>query len=257
MGMNRDIFGCSSVAADRDLSVQPARAITMASMAYRPPVSISRDEFLTDGSDAGFRRSIYALVQCVGRLLMCRDAFGRELKMTPSQFAVLMSVGHGQGRDGITIGDLAEHVGLAPTHVTTEVGRLERRGFLVKQPSTTDRRSVCVSLTPHAEAELTQVGPFIRLVNDALFRDVDAKSLDIASRVARQLILNSEMALAEIRRHHLESAAAKEPSLAQERAGTTSRAARDRSQAVPRSSDPRAAAGTARREKPAGARRSR
>src|SRR3984885_7664396 len=103
--------------------------------AYRPPVTISRKEFLGRGSDSEFRRSIYAMVQSVGRLLTCRDAFGKELDLTPSQFVVLMGVAHAQGSEGVTIRELAEHVALASTHVTTEVGRLERVGFLTKQPS--------------------------------------------------------------------------------------------------------------------------
>jgi len=119
---------------------------------------------------------------------------------------VLMGVAHVQGEGGVTIRDLAEHVALAPTHVTTEVGRLESLGFLTKRQSDTDRRSVRVSLLPHAEAEIARVAPFIRLVNDTLFRDIDARSLGIAHEVARQLILNSETALAEIRRHQLEDA---------------------------------------------------
>ncbi len=44
------------------------------SKAYRPPVTISRSEFLTRGSDSGFRASIYAMVQSVGRLLACRGS---------------------------------------------------------------------------------------------------------------------------------------------------------------------------------------
>jgi DNA-binding MarR family transcriptional regulator len=178
----------------------------MKSKTYRPPLTISRDDFLVGGSDASFRSSIYTMVQCVSRLLACRDAFGRELDLTPSQFAVLMGVAHVRGEDGVTIRDLAEHVALAPTHVTTEVGRLESLGFLTKRQSDTDRRSVRVSLLPHAEAEIARVAPFIRLVNDTLFRGVDARSLGIAHQVARQLILNSETALAEIRRHQLEDA---------------------------------------------------
>src|SRR5690242_1303677 len=67
---------------------------------YRPPVTISRDDFRVDGSDADFRRSIYAMVQSVGRLLACREAFGRELSLTSSQFAVLMGVAHCQQREG-------------------------------------------------------------------------------------------------------------------------------------------------------------
>ena len=61
--------------------------------------------------------------------LACRDAFGRELDLTPSQFVVLMGVAHCQGTEGVTIRELADHVALASTHVTTEVGRLERTGF--------------------------------------------------------------------------------------------------------------------------------
>ena len=196
----------------------------------------------------------------VSRLLLCRDAFGRELDLTPSQFAVLMGVAHGQAEDGITIRELAEHVGLARTHVTTEVGRLEREGLLTKKPSITDRRSVHVTLTSKAEAEITRVTPFVRLVNDALFRDIDSKSLEVAQRVARQLILNSEMAFAEIRRHNLQSVSADEQFLGQkrwERTASTSRAAKDRSRAGLRSNDRRAAAGNGRREKPADGRRSR
>jgi DNA-binding MarR family transcriptional regulator len=177
----------------------------MRSKRYRPPVTISREEFLVDGSDASFRSAIYTLVQCVSRLLACRDAFGRELELTPSQFAVLMGVAHGQGDEGVTIRELAEHVALAPTHVTTEVGRLEGAGFLTKRQSRTDRRSVRVSLLPHAEAEIARVAPFIRRVNDVLFRDIDVASLGIVRQVARQLVLNAETALAEIRRHQLEN----------------------------------------------------
>ena len=179
----------------------------MNSQSYTPPITISRDEFLVRGSDGDFRRSIYAMIQCVGRLLACRDAFGRELSLTPSQFAILMGVAGTQGEKGVAIRDLAEHVALAPTHVTTEVRRLEEVGLLIKRPSETDRRSVCVSLLPKAKEEIARISPFIRVVNDVLFRDIDAAALRVAHRVAQQLIVNSDSALAEVRRHALTGAA--------------------------------------------------
>jgi DNA-binding MarR family transcriptional regulator len=218
----------------------------MRSKTYRPPVTISREDFLVGGSDASFRSTIYTLVQCVSRLLACRDAFGRELDLTPSQFAVLMGVAHAQGEEGVTIRELAEHVALAPTHVTTEVGRLENAGFLTKRQSSTDRRSVRVSLLPHGQAEIARVAPFVRLVNDTLFRGIDARSLGIARQVARQLILNSETALAEIRRHQLENATSV-PAFADERKAVTSRAAKDRHRAASRSADRRERGGNGRR----------
>ena len=195
----------------------------MKSKTYRPPLTISREDFLAGGSDAGFRSSIYTMIQCVNRLLACRDAFGRELDLTPSQFAVMMGVAHTQGDDGVTIRHLAEHVALAPTHVTTEVGRLENAGLLIKRQSRTDRRSVRVSLLPHAEAEIARVAPFIKRVNDLLFRDIDARSVGIAGQLARQVILNAEMALAEIRRHQLESVTPA-PALVGQRPAAVSRA---------------------------------
>ena len=172
--------------------------------AYRPPVTISRKEFLVQGSDAEFRRSIYAMVQSVGRLLTCRDAFGKELDLTPSQFVVLMGVAHAQGSEGVTIRGLADHIALASTHVTTEVRRLEEAGLLVKRPSPVDKRSVRVFLQPRGEQQVARIAPFIRLINDVLFQDIDPDALKTAQRVARQLILNSESALAEIRKHHLQ-----------------------------------------------------
>lgn len=171
---------------------------------YRPPVTISRKEFLVQGSDSDFRSGIYAMVQCVGRLLACRDAFGKELNLTPSQFVVLMGVAQSQGSGGVTIRGLADHVALASTHVTTEVRRLEEAGFLVKRPSPVDKRSVRVFLQLRGEQEVARIAPFIRLINDVLFENIDPDALKTTQRVARQLILNSESALAEIRKRHLQ-----------------------------------------------------
>lgn len=210
------------------------------SPAYKPPVTISRKEFLVQGSDAEFRRSIYAMVQCVGRLLSCRDAFGRELSLTPSQFVVLMGVAHAQGSDGVTIRELADHVALASTHVTTEVRRLEEAGLLAKRPSPVDKRSVRVFLQPRGEQEVGRIAPFIRLINDALFQDIDPEALKTARNLAHQVILNSESALAEIRKHHLKR---------KEQPTVTSRGAKRRNSAASRSPDRSEAVDTVRRGK--------
>src|SRR5882757_3535202 len=77
---------------------------------FKPPLTISRPDYLRSGSDAGFREAIYALVQAVGRLITCREAFGRALDLTASQFAVLIGVAYQQGRDGVTVRDLSEHI---------------------------------------------------------------------------------------------------------------------------------------------------
>lgn len=161
--------------------------------------TISRHDLLSDGSDDWLREIIYRLAQISGRLASFRDAFGREIDLTPSQFLVLMGVAYKQGENGVAIAPLAQHIGLAATHVTTEVGRLVRRNILLKRPSEEDRRSVLVSLTTEGEAMVQQVSPLVRTVNDILFQDITKEELQVVLGFAEKLILNSEYALSEIR----------------------------------------------------------
>lgn len=167
---------------------------------FRPPRTISRRDYLRNGGDDWFREVIYATVEALSRLLACRNAFGRALGLTASQFAVLMGVAFRQGAAGVTIRDLARHVALAPTHATTEVGRLIRRGYLAKRPSPADRRSVLVSLTARGERAIASVAPLVRGTNDILFRGVAPKDLEIVSRTMRRITSNAVLALTEVRR---------------------------------------------------------
>jgi DNA-binding MarR family transcriptional regulator len=113
---------------------------------------------------------------------------------------VLIGTAYRQGRDGVTIRALADHTQLAATHVTTEVGRLISRGLLTKQANTRDRRSVLVRLTRKGEDAIRAVNPLLRRVNDLLFQDVSRDEFAVLSRFLEKFSLNSEYALAEIRR---------------------------------------------------------
>jgi DNA-binding MarR family transcriptional regulator len=168
---------------------------------FKPPRTISDPNFLERGSDAAFRETIYALLQGAGRLSACRDAFGRALGLTGSQFAVLIGIAYRQGRAGVTVRDLSKHVALAPTHVTTEIGRLIDGGLVVKRPNESDRRSVLVSLSKAGEKAIVEVSPFVRAINDMLFVDISPRDLAVVSKVARKLVVNSERAMTELARH--------------------------------------------------------
>jgi DNA-binding MarR family transcriptional regulator len=106
----------------------------------------------------------------------------------------------------VSIRALADHTQLAATHVTTEVGRLIAKGLLTKQPSTRDRRSVLVRLSPKGEDAIRAVNPFLRRVNNLLFTDVSREDFAIVSGFLEKFALNSEYALAEIRRSERERA---------------------------------------------------
>ena len=74
------------------------------------------------------------------------------------------------------------------------------KGLLTKQASTSDRRSVLVRLMPKGEDAIRTVNPLLRRVNDLLFTDVSREDFAVLSRFLEKFALNSEYALAEIRR---------------------------------------------------------
>lgn len=167
---------------------------------YKPPLTVSHPELLREGKDDDFRQTIYLVVQVLGQLATCRSAFGRAMGLSGSQFVVLMGVAHQQGEHGVKINSLAKNVQLASTHVTTEVSRLELKGLLNKRGGQDDRRSVLVTLTPAGEEAVERISPFLRRVNDLLFEGVSSAQLSTTMEVFAKLSLNSEFALAEIKR---------------------------------------------------------
>lgn len=166
---------------------------------FSPPLTVSHASLLVDGSDDRFRQLIYLFVEVLGRMNMCREAFGRSIGLTGSQFAVLVGVAYRQGEQGVTVKRLAQYIHLAPTHVTTEVGRLIRKGLLSKCAADDDRRSVLVSLTREGEETVTSVSEFVRRVNDILFDGVSARDVDNAESLFNRLSRNSEFAIAELK----------------------------------------------------------
>jgi MarR family transcriptional regulator, organic hydroperoxide resistance regulator len=166
---------------------------------FVPPVTISNETFWVDGRDDWLRETLYLMVLCLNQLHMFREAFGRAMDLTSPQFAVLMGTAYTQGAEGVSIGTLATHVHLAPTHVTTEVGRLIRLGLLHKRPNSEDRRSVLVRLSPQGEKAIRAVVPLVRSVNDQLFDSVTRDELQSILQFFRRFAINSEIALTRIK----------------------------------------------------------
>lgn len=166
---------------------------------FSPPKTVSHAELLQDGSDYAFRETLYLMAIGFGRLQSCREGFARQIGLTSPQFAVLFGTAFLQGDKGVMIRNLAEHVHLAATHVTTEVGRLIRKGLLKKTSDPSDRRSVLVSLSVQGEEAVTRATPLIREVNDLLFASVSRSEMDHVRSFLSKLVLNSEVALAVLR----------------------------------------------------------
>jgi DNA-binding MarR family transcriptional regulator len=176
---------------------------------FHMPRTVSHPDLLSGSSDEPFRQTLYLMVLAFGRLLACREAFGRAMSLTGSQFAVMVGTAYRQKSEGVSIRELSEHVQLASTHVTTEVGRLIRKGLLIKRPNTRDRRGVLVKLSRKGEASLLQVAPFVRVINDLLFENVERKDFTAVTRFLDLFAENSERAMMEIKRVQRETRALK------------------------------------------------
>jgi DNA-binding MarR family transcriptional regulator len=173
---------------------------------FVPPATISLPAMLVAGSDVPFRETLYRMVFAFSRLVSCREAFGRHLSLTASQFIVLIGTAYRQGNEGVSIRTLADHTQLAATHVTTEVGRLIGKGLLTKSANLRDRRGVLVRLTPKGEGAIREINPLLRRVNDCLFQNISREDFAVVARFLSTFALNSENALAEIRRADRERA---------------------------------------------------
>lgn len=175
---------------------------------FAPPATVTLPAMLSaDGSDVAFRETLYLMIHAFDRLTSYREAFGRHLGLTASQFLVLIGTAYRQGRDGVSIRALSDHTQLAATHVTTEVGRLIDKGLLVKHANPNDRRGVLVRLTAHGEAAVRAVNPLLRRVNDSLFANISPADFAVVARFLATFALNTETASAEIRRAERERAA--------------------------------------------------
>ena len=166
---------------------------------YAPPPTVSHADLLEAASDKAFRQTLYKMVNSFGRLQGMREAFGRAIDLTASQFAVLIGVAYTQGESGVTIRRLAEHVQLAATHVTTEVGRLCRMGLLAKRENAVDGRSVLVSLTAKGEARIDEVAPLVRRTNDILFAGVNREMFAALDVFLTLFVGNTQRALDSLR----------------------------------------------------------
>src|SRR2546423_4161241 len=180
------------------MSRRSHNALPRRGKSFVPPTTITLPPMLKSGGDVVFRETLYLMALTFGRLHTCREAFGRALDLTASQFIVLIGTGYRQGTEGVSIRALADHTQLAATHVTTEVGRLIEKGLLTKSANTRDRRGVLIRLTPKGEAAVREVNPLLRRVNDCLFQNISREDFAVVARFWSTYALNSENPLAEI-----------------------------------------------------------
>ena len=119
-----------------------------ASGAYHPPLTVTREALLIDGSDLEFRRLVQRLLLIEERLRHVRAFLGKRLGVTGPQYTVLITVAYLQAATGITVQALAKNLRVSSAFITAECRRLIESGLLLKRPNPIDSRSTLITVAP-------------------------------------------------------------------------------------------------------------
>lgn len=162
----------------------------------RPPLTVSRDDLLTDGTDSEFRQLVHRLLAFSARLETCRSGFGALLDLTGVQYTALISIAHLEGDDGVGVKTVADHLGLSGSFLTIVTGQLAKRGLVEKSTNPQDRRRVHLRVTDKGRELLEGLAPIQRDVNDLLFQPLDAKRFRALNEIFADLIQAADEATA-------------------------------------------------------------
>jgi len=136
---------------------------------YALPATVSRTALLKGSSDHRFRVLVADLFTISARMEMVREHLGRRMGITGPQYSIVVAIAHLQGRNGISVGALAQALHVSSAFVATEGGKLVRSGLLLKRTNPLDRRSVLLSIAPAGRLAVDRVSAEIRTVNDLFF----------------------------------------------------------------------------------------
>lgn len=101
-----------------------------------------------------FLRSVLLLAECYQTFEQISGSHIRSLKLTPSQFDIIATLGN---TDGMTFKELGEKTLITKGTLTGVVNRLEIKGLIKRTTKTQDRRSTLVQLTPKGQHEFESV----------------------------------------------------------------------------------------------------
>ena len=137
------------------------------------PLTVSRPELLSAGSDADFRRLVHGLLAFASRLESIRAGFARIIGLSPIQYTILISIAHLESDYDVSVNMLAEHLQLSGAFITIETTKLVKLNLLTKQPDPQDRRRVSLKTTSKARNLVRSLAPVQTPVNDQLFEFLD------------------------------------------------------------------------------------
>jgi DNA-binding MarR family transcriptional regulator len=154
------------------------------------PLSATRVELLDEGgqTDQRFRQLLYDFSTLGAELEVARAHLASLIGLTSPQYNIAMVLANHQNAGGIRVSDVAKRLHVSTAFVTSEAGKLEASGLVMKRPNPRDGRGVLLRLTAKGETLVQQVGPERQSVNDHLFGSLSGKGFIVLSKTLSTLL---------------------------------------------------------------------
>ena len=134
-------------------------------------------------------REFIADLSAAGTLMRrLRRTLASVASMNAAEYAVLLGVWYCERAEKTSVREIADHLHIAAPHVTTELGKLERAGFVVKRDGVNDRRTAEIRLSPKGKRLFDVLAGAFREVNLVLFDDVTVGDVRIVHEFFRRII---------------------------------------------------------------------
>ena len=150
--------------------------------------TVAKPALLVDGKDGAFRQFIHDFLAYSALVGDVRAGFGAYLGMTGIAYTTLISIAHLQGREGIGVNAVAEHLHLSGAFITTEVAKLVRSDLVRKRTNAKDKRRVLLTVTPAGRDRLAGLTAVQAPVNDALFDCLSATDFERLRAIMARLV---------------------------------------------------------------------
>jgi len=160
------------------------------------PATIGRPELLVDRGDHEFRVFLHAFMVFARRLEAVRSYLAQAVGVSPPQYELLSHLREHSTNGGLTVREAAARLHCSGAFVTTEAGKLQRDGLLIRTRDPDDARRVRLTLSALCERRMREVAAIQRPLNDTLFASLTARQFLVLRDVFPKLADDGDRAIA-------------------------------------------------------------
>jgi len=160
------------------------------------PLTVTRSELLSDGTDREFRKLVHNIFAFMARHEAIRDGHARHIGLAGIEYTILISIGHLALDGDVNVKTVADHLHMSGAFVTTVTSKLQVLGLVEKMQDSVDRRRISLVITEKGKFLLRSLAPYQREINDVEFSSLSKEKFQVLSQILEALIASGDEAVA-------------------------------------------------------------